>query len=632
MEVRPIESSPLMDVLERLKQVREEIRALIERTAVIFIDMAESTTYKDERGIELGVEKVIGFNLDVTNIINEKGEEFKRKGEIEKYEICKYIGDETMAYFKGKNSSKAAIEVAVEIETHFKEVNSGIKDEFEKYKPKIGIDFGETLFAQYYQNSPLDPHGPVVDRAARIISLAKPFQIVISEEAKNHAEGKVGVRFGEKEMRKLKGIKENVAVYEVVWNKELGINVEEEPSVFMISADEPTVHQFMKESNLLERSNQIDLLLYTYETLASALRYDLLKFQKPITFRIIIRNPLKDPKKEPFIKSSIATMVEIISMNPKISFNVRFYDDEPLLRTYIFHKEDGRSEGLLSLYKFDPRHPWKFVGAEYNRLIYTRGKSLFEEHLLDLFQSRFDYYWEKLTEKKAVIFDLDGVIIDSMPFYYEAWKHAFAVVGIDVSKEDIYEREGEKREITAREIYNKYKKKEPSESLIRRIVAEKEKIYHKIFEFRVFPGVKETLDLLKAKNIKLGLVTGSVSKTIGKLKEENNSLFTLFDVIVTGEDTRNGKPSPEPYLIAVERLNVPAHNCYVVENAPLGIKSATDADLMCFAVRGSSVLSENVLKEAGADFVYKDVQEMKRHLIWIDTNIHFRSFLEIFNI
>ncbi len=524
----------------------------------------------------------------------------------------------------------AAIEIAVEIETHFKNINSEIRDEFEKYKPKIGIDFGEILFAQYYKTSPLDPHGLVVDRAARIVSLAKPCQILISEEAKNHAEGRIKIVFGKKEMRKFKGIKENVAVCEVVWDKELGINLEEEPSVFMISADEPTVHQFMKENNLLEHSDQIDLLLYTYETLAAALRYDLLQLQKSITFRVMIRNPLKDPKKEFLIKSSIATMAEIVRKNPRIHFNVRFYDDEPLLRTYIFHKEDGRSGGLLSLYRFDPAHPMEFVGAEYNRLIYTRGKSLFEEHLLNLFQSRFNHCWDSLTEKKAVIFDLDGVIIDSMPFYYRAWKHAFAAVGINVSEEEIYRREGEKREITAREVYKKYEGKEPPERLVKNIVTEKENMYHKIFEFRVFSGMKEILDLLKAKNVKLGLVTGSVNKTIEKLKEENTNLFSLFDVIVTGEDTKNGKPSPDPYLAAVERLDVSAHNCYAVENAPLGIKSAVGAGLMCLAVKGSSVLSKTILKEAGADFVYEDIREMKKHLIWIDTNMYFKVFLDTF--
>lgn len=222
----------LISEVEKLEQIKKDINGLIERAAIIFIDMTGSTTYKDERGIASGVGKVIKFNLDVTKIIKEKGEEFKQKGEIEEYEICKYIGDEVMAYFKGKDSSKVAVEIAIDIENHFKDVNSEISDEFEKYKPKIGIDFGEVLFAQYYENSPLDPHGLIVDRAARIVSLAKPCQILISEEATNDAGDKVDVEFSEKEKKKFKGIKEKTIVREGVWDEEigeLGIKLEEEP-------------------------------------------------------------------------------------------------------------------------------------------------------------------------------------------------------------------------------------------------------------------------------------------------------------------------------------------------------------------------------------------------------------------
>jgi len=621
----------LISVLKKLEKARKEITGLIDNATVIFVDMTESTTYKDERGIELGVEKVIKFNLDVTKIIKENGEKYKKNGGLDEYGICKYIGDEVMAYFKGKNSSKVAIEIAIDIQRYFKDVNKEIRNELDKYKPKMGIDFGNVLFAQYY-DFPIDPHGLVVDRAARIVSLAQPYQILISEDAKNHAEDNIEVEFGEKERKKLKGIKEEVEIREVIWDKELGelgIKLEEVPSVFMIPADEPTVYKFIKDNNLLERSEQVDLSLYTYETLAAALRYDLERLKTPITFRVIIRNPLTDPKKKVFIQSSIAIMEEINRVNPKISFNVRFYDEEPLIRAYIFHKKNDKVEGILGMYKYDPKHPMLFVGAEYNQLIYTRGRSFFENHLLSTFQGRFNHSWEKLTEQKAVIFDLDGVIIDSMPFYYNAWKEAFETVDINVSEQEIYEREGEKREVTAREIYKKYKFEEPNGDLINAIVARKEEAYHRIFKIKMFPGIAELLNLLKAKNIKLGLVTGSVTRTIEELKSKN-PLFSIFDVTVTGGETKIGKPSPDPYLKSVEKLRIPAHNCYVVENAPLGIKSAKSAGLICFAVKGPSPLSDRELKSAGADFVYKDIKELKKHIIWVDSNMSMKEFLDAF--
>jgi hypothetical protein len=93
--------------------------------------------------------------------------------------------------------------------------------EFEKYKAKIGVDFGRVMFADY-KNLPPDPQGLIVDRAARIVSLAKPCQILISEEAKNDAGDKVDVVFSEKEKKKVHGIEEKTIVREVVWDEEIG--------------------------------------------------------------------------------------------------------------------------------------------------------------------------------------------------------------------------------------------------------------------------------------------------------------------------------------------------------------------------------------------------------------------------
>jgi class 3 adenylate cyclase len=211
----------LISYLEEIEQIKNKIDEESKEAAIIFIDMTGSTTYKDKRGIRSGVAKVIKFNLDVTKIIKEKGEESKQKGEIEEYQICKYIGDEVMAYFIGESSSKVAVEIAVGIENHFKDVNSEISDEFEKYKAKIGVDFGRVMFADY-KNLPPDPQGLIVDRAARIVSLAKPCQILISEEAKNDAGDKVDVVFSEKEKKKVHGIEEKTIVREVVWDEEIG--------------------------------------------------------------------------------------------------------------------------------------------------------------------------------------------------------------------------------------------------------------------------------------------------------------------------------------------------------------------------------------------------------------------------
>lgn len=213
---------------------------------------------------------------------------------------------------------------------------------------------------------------------------------------------------------------------------------------------------------------------------------------------------------------------------------------------------------------------------------------------------------------KAVIFDLDGVLIDSMPFHYQAWKDAFAEFDIDITREDIYEREGEKREKTVSDLYSKYSRKELNPDLIKSIIQTKDAIYKRIFKVQFIPGALELLASLKRNNVKLALVTGATS--LEDLFRQHTGFLDNFDAIVDGDSSQRGKPAPDPYLIAVQRLQLSAENCCVIENAPLGIMSAVAANLICFAIKGPSSLSEATLKAAGAHRVYEDIEGLKEDI------------------
>ncbi len=214
---------------------------------------------------------------------------------------------------------------------------------------------------------------------------------------------------------------------------------------------------------------------------------------------------------------------------------------------------------------------------------------------------------------KTFIFDLDGVLIDSMSFHFQAWREAFGKFDIDISEEEVYEREGKKSEIAAGEIYKTHKGKDPTLDLLNLIIEAKEDIFKRILKLKIFPGVLELLTLLRNKNVKIGLVTGSTS--LAMMFHRKKEFLDIFDVIVTGEDSEKSKPAPDPYIMAVQKLGVASENCYVIENAPLGIKSAVAANLTCFAVKGTSPLSEEALKDAGAHFVFKDLEELKEYLV-----------------
>lgn len=214
---------------------------------------------------------------------------------------------------------------------------------------------------------------------------------------------------------------------------------------------------------------------------------------------------------------------------------------------------------------------------------------------------------------KAVIFDLDGVLIDSMPFHYQAWREAFKRFGIAIAREEIYEREGEKREITAKELYAEHVAQEANADLIKSIIQAKDSIYHRLFRVIFIPGAMNLLSLLKSKNVRIGLVTGATSLDI--LFRPHIGFLAVFDAIVDGDEPEKGKPAPDPYLIAVRKLGLSTQNCCAVENAPLGIRSAVAANLTCFAVKGPSPLSEETLKGAGAHSVYKDIGQLADHLV-----------------
>ena len=197
----------------------------------------------------------------------------------------------------------------------------------------------------------------------------------------------------------------------------------------------------------------------------------------------------------------------------------------------------------------------------------------------------------------AVLFDMDGVITDTMGLHYEAYRRAFAKYGIEVSRLEIYVLEGMPSMDVGREIV-KAKAIRLSEPDIKNLIEEKREIYRSLAEneARTFPGVPETLAMLREHGIQLALITGSnllsVHKTLWKV-----GLDKAFDMIVTAYDTPRGKPYPDPYASGMEKLGVQKENCVVIENAPLGIRSAKAAGAG-YVIAVTTTLPPEYLKEA----------------------------------
>jgi beta-phosphoglucomutase len=196
---------------------------------------------------------------------------------------------------------------------------------------------------------------------------------------------------------------------------------------------------------------------------------------------------------------------------------------------------------------------------------------------------------------RAVIFDMDGVIVDSMPYHFLSWYEALIPYGIRVSCFDVYCREGERWDKTLRELFRGAGIK-AGNKIFQDVLTRKNKLFNRYFKRFIFSGARELLVGLKKKGYALGLVTGTPAAEIKKILP--SGIRALFDCIIAGDQVKKGKPDPEPYLRAALALNLPAGNCMVVENAPLGIESAKSAGMFCVALTTS--LPKEYLSQADA--------------------------------
>ena len=202
-----------------------------------------------------------------------------------------------------------------------------------------------------------------------------------------------------------------------------------------------------------------------------------------------------------------------------------------------------------------------------------------------------------ITRYRAALFDMDGVITDTMPFHLKAWQEAFRPRGVAVDKMDVYLREGMQTRRMGREIARE-KGVRLSDEDLEEIVAEKTQVFDREASAgaRAFEGVPATLTMLRNNGLRIALVTGSKAGSTEKVLEAAG-VRRMFDVVVTGDDTKKGKPDPDPYLKAAEKVRVNPLDCVVVENAPLGVASAKAAGIG-YVIGVTTTLDREYLLEA----------------------------------
>jgi beta-phosphoglucomutase len=201
---------------------------------------------------------------------------------------------------------------------------------------------------------------------------------------------------------------------------------------------------------------------------------------------------------------------------------------------------------------------------------------------------------------RAIIFDLDGVIVDSHPVHKQAWKTLLLSLGKDVADHELsFVLEGQKREDILRHFLG-----DLTEEQVKYYGAKKEALFRDSGqEFKMIRGLPEFLDCLEAAAMPLALAS-SASRCRAGYTLERLDLQRRFRVVVTGDDVAKGKPDPTIFRLAAQGLNVDPENILVCEDAVSGVEAAKEAGMKCLAIAANG--RGPLLKKAGADRVVPD--------------------------
>ena len=220
-----------------------------------------------------------------------------------------------------------------------------------------------------------------------------------------------------------------------------------------------------------------------------------------------------------------------------------------------------------------------------------------------------------MAQERAYFFDMDGVLFNSMPHHAIAWEEVMKEHDLPFTAYDCYLNEGRTGESVIREAMWKARNRDATPDEIKQIYTEKSERFNLLAQQAggtvVIDGVAEVLRYVQSTGSQIWVVTGSGMRSL--LDNLNNALPPVFqrERMVTAFDVTHGKPDPEPYLKAWERSGLKKEQCFVIENAPLGIRSGKAAGLTVYAVNTGILTREDL---AQADQVFDSMAELLEFL------------------
>jgi beta-phosphoglucomutase len=208
----------------------------------------------------------------------------------------------------------------------------------------------------------------------------------------------------------------------------------------------------------------------------------------------------------------------------------------------------------------------------------------------------------------GVIFDMDGVLVDSADAHRRAWQKLGEEVGVPFEAELFQKTFGQRNESIIPVWFG-----EASESNVSVLADRKETLYRSLVRegaIRVYPRAPELLAELRAAGVGVAVASSGPKENVALLIEVVGA-FDLLEVAISADDVSHGKPDPAPFLAAASRLGVEPRACAVVEDSVHGIEAAKRAQMFAVAVLTSTPRA--VLEKAGADRAFAEVGEIDAH-------------------
>lgn len=213
---------------------------------------------------------------------------------------------------------------------------------------------------------------------------------------------------------------------------------------------------------------------------------------------------------------------------------------------------------------------------------------------------------EPLPEFKAVIFDMDGVLINSETFYSEMEQVHFKMLGLNITHDEHITYQGTATDEMWRKIKEKHGVSSPLEELVEMTGKLTIPAFREMDEIPLMPKITQLLELLKSKNVPIALASSSYPEAIDIILDKSG-LRQFFPIAVNSKMVGKSKPAPDIFLLAARLLGVEPEQCLVIEDSTNGIKAALDAGMYCIAYNGPGAEFQD---QSQADQIITDYEEI----------------------